>query len=166
MISRLASEMRICHRFTEMISNDCTLIRFLPFLSALLDGVQQDIDEHVGGYEDQQDADNQTVQTSGLSDGAAHDHGRGNGALALGLTADGFTGLGDGITFTNTRADTSDQGETGADGAASENDTNSEFQHVIFLLEFIGIVFMLRAESGSAVRRVGNQASSGAPVAM
>ena len=86
-------------------------------------GLQENIHKQVGGHEDQQDADDQAVQTGGLGDGAAHDHGRSNGALALGLTADGFTG----VAFTNTGADTGDQSETRADGAAGENDTNSEF---------------------------------------
>ena len=90
-------------------------------------GVQKDVHKQVGRHEDQQNADNQAVQTGGFRDGAAHDHGGSDGALALGLAADGFTGLGNGVAFTNTGADTGDQSETRADGAAGENDTNSEF---------------------------------------
>ena len=97
---------------------------FAPF-----DGALEDAHEGTGGNEDQQDADDQAVQTGGFGQGAAQDQGGGNGGFAFGLAAYGFAGLGHGLAFTDTRADTGDQSDTSADGAATENDTNGDFKH-------------------------------------
>ena len=44
-------------------------------------------------------------------------------ALGFGLTADGLHSGSGAVTFTDTRADTGDQSQTGTDGAASQSDT-------------------------------------------
>ena len=141
-MTRLARESSVFHRLTELISNDCIFSAFLIHHSApagyfagrrrdfaLLEGVQQDVHKGTGGYKDQQDADDQAVQTGGFSQGAAQDQGGGNGGTAFRLAAYGFSGLGNGLAFADTGADARDQGDTRADGAATENDTNGDFKH-------------------------------------
>ena len=97
----------------------------------------QVVHEHTGSNEDQQQAGDEAVDTGGLGQSDTQDHGAGDVALALGLTADDLTGTGGTVTFADARADTGDQSETGADGAASQSDTlcqNSEI-HKFFLLK-------------------------------
>ena len=77
--------------------------------------------EHAGGDEDQQQAGNEAVNTGGLGQSDTQNHGAGNVTLALGVAADDFTGTGGAVTFADTRADTSDQSQTGADAATCQS---------------------------------------------
>ena len=120
--------MRICHRLTEMISKDCTLIGSASLYRrarALFDGVEQNVDKHIGCDEDEQDADDQTIKTGGFRDGTTQNHGRSYVAFALGLATDGFAGFGGSVAFTDTRADTCNQGKAGANAAAGKDVANS-----------------------------------------
>lgn len=68
----------------------------------------------IGCDEDEQDADDQTIKTGGFRDGTTQNHGRSYVAFALGLATDGFAGFGGSVAFTDTRADTCNQGKAGA----------------------------------------------------
>ena len=76
--------------------------------------------EHTGGDKNQQQTGNEAVNTGGLGQSDTQDHGAGNVALALGIAADDFTGTGGAVTFADTRADTGDQSQTGADAATCQ----------------------------------------------
>ena len=89
---------------------------------------------HSVRHKDQQQAGNKAVNTGGLGNGAAQQHGAGHIAFAFGLTADGGQRLAHGVTFADTRADACDQGETCANGAASQYDCT--FHKFILLLVF------------------------------
>ena len=98
MMSRFAREIRIVQMLSEMIPNVCIMCYLLL----------QEVDERVGSHEDQQNGDNQRVDTGRLGDGATQNHGRGDVALRLGLTADGLARLRHGVTFTETGAESTD----------------------------------------------------------
>lgn len=105
--------------------------------SSLNDGLQKS-DEDAGHHEHEQQAGNKAVNTGGLGDGAAQQHGGSDLALGFGLTGDGFAGFADGVAFTNAGADACDKSDTGANGAACQNDC---FSIVISSLKwFLGYV--------------------------
>ncbi len=66
----------------------------------------------------------ETVNTRGLCDSAAEQHGARHIALALRLTADGLQCLCDSVALTDTGSDTGDQCATRTDAATHERDTS------------------------------------------
>ena len=109
--------------------------------SSLNDGLQKS-DEDAGHHEHEQQAGNKAVNTGGLGDGAAQQHGGSDLALGFGLTGDGFAGFADGVAFTNAGADARDKSDTGANGAACQNDC---FFHSDFLSFHIYLLDKRRA---------------------
>jgi hypothetical protein len=97
--------------------------RIICYCGLRLRKLAQVVHEHAGSGKDQQQAGDEAVNTGGLGQCDTQDHGAGDVALALGLTADSLTGSGGTVTFADTRADTGDQSKTGTDGAASQGDT-------------------------------------------
>ena len=80
--------------------------------------------------EDQQQAGDEAVDTGGLRQCNTQDQGAGHVALALGLTADGFTGSCCCVAFADAGADTCDQCTACADAAACQSDTTSQILEI------------------------------------
>ena len=76
-----------------------------------------------GSYEDQKQAGYETVNTGGLCDRASKKHRTCYITFAFRLTSDRLKCLCYGVTFTDTRSDTCDQGASCADCASCESDT-------------------------------------------
>ena len=85
--------------------------------------------EHAGGDEDQQQAGNEAINTGGLGQSDTQNHGAGNVTLALGIAADDFTGTGGAVTFADTRADTGDQSQTGANAATCQTGAEAKARY-------------------------------------